>query len=333
MQFSRTNKQTQVTAYGSATFDPAALKDGVIVDHEAFVKAAHKLLQEGLIGNITTSHVAVSLPNSHSFSRVLTLPKMDDADIANSVKLEVDQSIPMPIDELYYDYSVVQESSEGDREVQVVASPRAIVDSYFEAFRLLGLDVALIEPNISAVTRIVMHAEEHAVATLIVDIGSTACDLTVYDGQAVRVTGTVDCSSEKITDNIAKALSVDRAKAQNIKTRYGLEVSKKQKEIVEAAKPELNKLVNEIRKVMRYFADKGREGSGKPIGQIIILGGGANLPGLSTHLTDRTRVPTRLCAPWNNVDFGRLQPPHELESTLYTTASGLGLVNIKELGS
>ncbi len=333
MQFDRHSKTTRVVAYGSTNFDPAALKDGVIVDHELFVKAAHNLLEKELIGGITTSRVAVSLPNSHSFSRILTLPKMDDADIANSVKLEVDQSIPMPIDELYYDYSIVQESSDGEREVQVVASPRAIIDSYFEAFRLLGLEVALVESNISAVTRIVMHAEEHAVATLIVDIGSTACDLTVYDGQAVRVTGTIDCSSEKITDNIAKTLGIDRNKAQNIKTRYGLEVSKKQSEIIDAAKPELNKLVNEIRKVMRYFADRGRDGSGNPIGQIVILGGGANLPGLSSYLTDRTRVPTRLCAPWNNVDFGRLQPPHELESTLYTTASGLGLVDISELAS
>ncbi len=98
---------------------------------------------------------------------------------------------------------------------------------------------------------------------------------------------------------------------------------------VKAAEPELNKLIGEIRKVIRYFSD--RESAGGAIGQIIILGGGANLPGLSTYITDRTRVPTRLCAPWNNVSFGHLQPPHELETTLYTTASGLSMVKPQEL--
>jgi len=38
-----------------------------------------------------------------------------------------------------------------------------------------------------------------------------------------------------------------------------------------------------------------------------------------------------LCAPWNNVSFGKLQMPHELETTLYTTASGLSVVKPQEL--
>jgi len=162
------------------------------------------------------------------------------------------------------------------------------------------------------------------VNTLIVDIGSTACDISIYDGSAIRATGTVDCSSERLTKNIADALGISLQQAHSIKTRYGLEVSKKQEKIVKAAETELNKLISEIRKVMRYFAD--RDSTSGPIGQIIILGGGANLPGLAGYITNKTRVATRLCAPWNNLTFGKLQPPHELESTLYTTAGGLALV-------
>ena len=331
MEIEMGGKQPLVRAYGSTSFDPSAIKDGVIVDHEIVVKAAHDLLENKLIGSISTKRVAVSLPNSHSFSRVITLPEMNDKDLENAVQAEVYHSIPMPMDELYYDYSIIHELDDGSREIQIVASPCSIVDSYVEVFSALGLEAAVVEPNIAAVTRIVAHAEAHDVSTLIVDVGSTACDITIYDGSAVRATGTVDCSSERITKNIAKALEVSDEKAQNIKTRYGLELSKKQKEITSAVEPELKKLVNEIRKVMRYFSD--RESKGNPIGQIIILGGGANLPGLSTYLTDRTRIPTRLCAPWNNVSFGRLQPPHELESTLYTTASGLSMVNHEELAS
>jgi Tfp pilus assembly PilM family ATPase len=151
----------------------------------------------------------------------------------------------------------------------------------------------------------------------------------VYDGNSIRATGTVDCSGAVLTQNIARALSVTEQQAHSIKTRYGLDASKKQNEILEAVEPELGKLVYEIRKVMRYFSD--REKTDTPIGQIIILGGGANLPGLSGYITNKTRVPTRLCAPWNNLSFGKLQPPHELETTLYTTAGGLGLVTEKDL--
>ena len=329
MQIEQSRKLAIVSGYGTITFDPKAIKNGVIVDPEIITKAAHDLIENNLVGTLTTRHVAVSLPNAHSFSRVITLPKMNQKDLAQAVKLEVDQSIPMSVDELYYDYSVAQVLKSGEMEIQIVACPREIIDSYLVVFDALGLEVALVESNISAVTRIVVHAEAHEVSTLIVDIGSTACDLSIYDGSAIRATGTVDCSGERITQNIANALGVSLQQAHSIKTRYGLELSKKQEKITKAVEPELNKLVTEIRKVMRYFAD--RESDGNPIGQIIILGGGANLPGLSAYITDKARVPTRLCAPWNNVSFGKLQMPHELETTLYTTASGLSVVKPQEL--
>lgn len=324
-------KKTKVLGYGTTTFDSKAINMGVIEDHETLVRAAYKLLTKELVGTITTKRVAVSLPNEFSFSRVLTLPKMAGKDLDQAVHAEVDQSIPLNSDELYYDYSVAQVLKDGSQEVQVVATPKSIVDSYMQLFEALGLEVALIESNITAMTRIVVQSEAHEVNTLIVDIGSTACDISIYDGSAIRATGTVDCSSERLTQNIADSLGISLQQAHSIKTRYGLEVSKKQDSIVEAAEKELNKLIVEIRKVMRYFSD--RESTSGSIGQIIILGGGANLPGLASYITNKTRVATRLCAPWNNLSFGKLQPPHELESTLYTTAGGLALVTPGDLST
>jgi type IV pilus assembly protein PilM len=331
MQIDSSNKKGRIVGYGTTTFDSSAIKQGVIVDHETIVKAAYDLLTKDMVGSITSKRVAVSLPNEFSFSRVLNLPKMNGKDLAAAVQAEVDQSIPLNSDELYYDYSVASTLKDGSIEVQIIATPRAIVDSYTGMFDALGLEFALVESNITAMTRIVINSEAHDVNTLIVDIGSTACDISIYDGSAIRATGTVDCSSERLTQNIADALGISLQQAHSIKTRYGLEVSKKQEKIVKAAETELNKLISEIRKVMRYFTD--RDSSSGPIGQIIILGGGANLPGLASYITNKTRVATRLCAPWNNLTFGKLQPPHELESTLYTTAGGLALVTPEDLAS
>jgi len=330
MQINQSAKQTLVTGYGTISFDESAIDgNGVVVDPAIIIEATHNLINKQLVGSLSTRRVAVSIPNANSFSRVLTLPKMNSVDIKAAVIAEVDQSIPLPLDQLYYDFSITRTLKDESIEVQVVATPRTIVDSYLGVFEALDLELALVESNISAMTRIVIHAEDHDVNTLIVDIGSSACDISIYDGSAIRATGTVDCSSERMTENIATALSITHQQAHSVKTRYGLEKSKKQDLIVGAAEKELNKLISEIRKVMRYFTE--RNNTSGPIGQIIILGGGANLPGLASYITSRTRVPTRLCSPWNNLSFGKLQPPHELETTLYTTAGGLGLVTPKEL--
>lgn len=330
MQIDQSGKTARVIGYGTASFDPKAIDEhGVIVDSEEVIKASHKLISSQIVGKLTTKRVAVSLPNANSFSRVLTLPKMDGKALKEAVDAEVDQSIPMPSDELYYDYTVTRTLDDGMIEIQIVATPRVIVDSYLGVFKALGLEIAIIESNVTSITRIVVHAQAHEVNTLIVDLGSVACDISIYDGSAIRATGTVDCSSETITKNIAESLGISIPQAHSIKTRYGLDVSKKQDQILKAAEPELNKLVSEIRKVMRYFTDKSNGST--PIGQIILLGGGANLPGLAAFITNKTRVATRLCAPWSNLSFGKLQPPHELETTLYTTAGGLALITPKEL--
>lgn len=331
MQISQQGKNAVVEGYGTITFDPAAIENGVIVDPEVIVKAAYELIEKQLVGKLTTNSVAVSLPNAYSFNRILSLPKMDEKDLGSAIALEAGQSIPLPLDELYYDFAVTKTIDEETQEVQLAACPKRIIDSYMGVFEALGLEVGLVESNISAVTRMVIHAEAHEVTSLIVDFGSTACDLSIYDGSTIRVTSTVDCSGDIITKRIAEKLNLTEQQAHSVKTRYGLEVSKKQAQIMEAIEPELAKLTTEIRKVIRYFTE--RNDGKNQIGQIIVLGGGANLPGLSGYITDKARIPARLCAPWNNLSFGKLQPPHELETTLYTTAGGLSLVLPKDLKS
>jgi type IV pilus assembly protein PilM len=329
MQIEAGAKKPIVCGYGSASFDPSVIANGVVVNPEVLVKTIHTLYTTSMIGTLHTKRVAMSLPNEYSFSRILSLPPMSVDDLKVAVLSEAERSIPVKLDDLYFDYKVLALASDGNQEIQLVATPRKIVDSFISVIEALGLELAAIETNIGAVTRMVTQAEGNDVVSLIVDLGSTAADLSIYDGSAVRITGTADCGSEDFTTLIAKALSVTTTQAHTIKTRYGLEPSKKQKEILEAIEPELQKLILEIKKMIRYYSERSDESA--HVGQIIVLGGGANLPGLSTYLTDQVRIPTRLCDAWQNLSFGTLQPPNQLETTMYTTAGGLSLISTQEL--
>jgi Tfp pilus assembly PilM family ATPase len=64
---------------------------------------------------------------------------------------------------LYYDFSVAGVLKNGTIEVQIIATPRAIVDSYIGMFDALGLEIAVVESNITAMTRIVVNSEAHDV--------------------------------------------------------------------------------------------------------------------------------------------------------------------------
>ena len=329
MQISNIKTKSIVTGYGNTSFDPGSVSKGVIKDFEKIAGATFELFTKQFVGTVSTKRVAFSIPNEYSFSRVLNLPKMKKSELRDAVMAEAVRTIPMRPEDLYIDFQLGSELADDMQEIQLVATPSAIVDSYMTLAEILGLEVAAIETNIAAVSRIVTHAEGDNIITMIIDLGSTAADLSIYDGTTVRITGTADCGSEDITSLIAKKLGVSSAQAHTIKTRYGIEPSKKQGEILEGIKPELEKLVAEIKKMIRYYNERSSEEA--MLGQIIVLGGGANLPGLSTYLTDQIRIPTRLCDPWQNISFGGLQSPHQLETTIYTTAAGLSLISEEEL--
>lgn len=328
MQIDTTAKTHAVTAYGNIEFKADSIKNGVIIDPEEIARQTYKLITKDLVGHITTNRITSSLPVAYTFSRVLALPPMDKKDLAEAVTLEAEQYIPMPLKQLYIDFDIARVNKDGSSEILVVAAPKNIVDSYVQLFSMLDLELANLETTISAVTRLVRHADRATVPTLIIDFGSISSDLAVYDA-TIRVTGTADWGGETLTDEIAKKIGVSKRQAYTIKTRYGLNPGKKQAEIMRALAPVFDRLMGEIKRITRFYDERTSED--KKIEQIVILGGGANLPGMSTYLTDKLRLPTRLVDPWQNLTFGHLQPPHKLEATLYTTAAGLALFNSKEL--
>ncbi len=324
MQIDTVGKKEIVSGYGSITFNPKSVKNGVIVNPEDLAKSTYELISKSLIGSITTKRVAAAVPVAYTYNRIASLPPLEKKDLENAIQLEAEQYIPVPLDQLYLDYEIVKTKKDGSTEVLMVAAPKNIVDSYMQLFALLDLEVAILETTIHSVARIVKHADQTGAPTLIIDFGSVSSDLAVYD-EAIRVTGTTDWGGETLTKQISKELKITPKQAYTVKTRYGLNKSKRQKEIIKVLNPVFKRLLSEIRKMIRFYEE--RASKNKTVEQIIILGGGANLPGMSTHLTDQLRISTRLLDPWQHIDFGGLQPPHKLESTIFTTAAGLALIN------
>lgn len=321
------NKKRLIEGYGVAGFDPAAIVDGVIKDPEIIAKATHELFNKNLIGSISTRRVAVSIPASRTFNRTMVLPKLNDKDLSESVKLETEQYIPLPIDELYLDYTVIRRA-DTETELLSVAVPRKIIDSYLDLTRILGFEAVTLETSINAGSRLFVQAENSDVPTVLIDFGSKSTDITIFDGGLV-VTGTVPGGGDNISDRIAEKLSVTKQEAHIIKTKYGLGISKKQKEVTEAIEPVLGQLLKEIRRMIRYYEERGE--TKRKISQVVTMGGGANMPGLSEYMTNSLRLPVRMCDPWQHLDFAGLQPPNLTEKSVYVTVAGLALLNPKEI--
>lgn len=313
--------------YGYNTFEAQVIEDGIIRDPAPLAESAHALLTQLVVGSITTRHVAVAVPASRCFTRVLTLPHMSGEELKNAVDMETSQYVPIPTDELYIDYSVTRQLDDEEKstELVMVAAPKVLVDSYLNLLDILGLEPVLLETSLMSNVRTSHNIHSANKPLLLIDFGAKSSDINIFDG-SIRVASTIDGGGDSITEAIAKGFGVTNRQAYILKTRHGLRDGPRQKDMLDVIEPQLEDILHEIQKMLRFYKD--RESERGDIDTIVVTGGGANLPGLSEYIGQKSKLNVVVDNPWQGIDFQGLQQPHTLESTIYTTSLGLAYTGI-----
>lgn len=322
------NQRPRVLGYGAGGYPAKSMANGVIVDYKAVSHALYKIFTESITGSITARRVACTIPTSRTFSRPMRLPLMDNEQLKEAVRLEAEQYIPLHPDNLYIDFEITHQDEQG-LDVLMMAAPRNIVDSYMKLLEAIGLEPVALEPTMNATTRLFGLADpSHGAPTLLMDFGSLSVDMAAID-KTMFVNSTIAGGSDDIDNLISKGLNVSRQEAYDLKNKYGISTSKHQDEIIDAIRPLLENLIRECKKTVRYYNE--RAAANRKIVQIIIIGGGSNMPGLSQYLSRELELPTRMLDPWRQLDFGELKPPSEVERSMYVTVAGEAILKPKDI--
>ena len=318
----------KISAYGAANFDVKHTKNGVITEPQAVANNYKQMLATNTRGKLTTSRVAISLPAKRAYSRAIKLPKLKSEELEAAIYMEAEQYIPFSINSLYLDYSIIRET-DTEIEIFIVAAPKTIIDSYLELAKILKIEPVLIETSIDSASRLFSQTHFKDQASVLVDFGQESVDITVVD-KIILATGTVGGGSNAFTSKISQELGISPQEAHEIKNKYGLNQSNQQDAITMALDPQLELLYKEIRRMIRYFTE--RSANTQKINQIVIMGNGANLPGLADRMTEALQIPVQLADPWQAFGYshGLQQIPVEARSSFITSA-GLAIAPPKGL--
>jgi type IV pilus assembly protein PilM len=320
IQLRPTGKGMQVLGYGYANFPEDTIVEGIIVDPEEIADAIRPLLTHMSFGRIPAKRVAVALPVSKVFTRVLDLPPMAPADLAQAVRLEAEQYIPVPLPDLNIDFETIETGTERN-EVLMVAAPRAIVDSYLKLFELMGLEVALVDSSLAAATRAIVSATPLNKPTLVADIGSTSIDLTVHD-KVIRLTNTIPLGGDTLTQQLVKDLGLKPEQANEIKYKFGVGPSGLQPKVMASLGAPLKRMCDEMRKVIKFY--ESRSTGKRKIETIIVGGGSASMPGFLEYMAAEISLPVIVADPWAGVIYPKdVQHVSKYDAPMYTTALGL----------
>jgi type IV pilus assembly protein PilM len=318
------NKRWFVLGYGSLDLEPVKVKESLEGESTYLADNIKLLVKNKLIGSLPSDHVAISIPTARSYSRTFTIPTSVEKSLKDAIGLEIDQYVPIPASTLYIDYQIVERTKQ-EITILMSAITKTIVDKCVAATESAGLTVSLVEPSMNSVARLLTNTEDGNLPTVIVDIGPASTDIAVLDNNVIRVTGGLAIGGNTFTIDIARKLEVALENAHQLKVLNGLNAGPRQDKIKRAIEPSLKQIISETRKVMRYYNE--RISDDRKLEQLLVVGGGSNLPGIGEYFTDELIMPARVASPWQKLDFNKLPEPARQFRSRYITVAGLAIVD------
>src|ERR671922_51297 len=198
---------------------PGAVENGEVREADAVAEGLRELWARG---GFKSRRVYMGVGNQRVVVREVALPSMPEKELRQSLGFQVQEFIPMPVDEAVLDFHVIEETEiEGRQMVRLllVAAQKAMVDTLVAAatsakLEPLGLDLvpfALVR-SVGAVGA-GMELEERG-GEAIVDVGAHVTNIVVHSAGETRFVRILPSGGRDVTNAIARAPSVWRSRGE-----------------------------------------------------------------------------------------------------------------------
>lgn len=286
-------KSGDIEIYGEFSVPEGIIEGGEIKKENDLEKVFSAWLA-GEGRRFRSSFVAVSLPEEKSFVRLIQLPKVQRNELASAVRWEIEANIPMPLEELAYDYEVIEPIGPYNHlDVMIVAFPKRLLTPYIEVLKRAGLHPYVLELESQAIIRSLLPMMRQGEAKIVADIGRTRSSLIIAAGSTIVHTTTINFGGKILENNLARVLGIGPEEALAVKKDMGIDRKARQGRLAQALLPALLSLADEIKKAVTFYQThtEHTHGVSSFIKEILLVGGDANLLGLETYLSaDRKSV-------------------------------------------
>jgi type IV pilus assembly protein PilM len=320
------------------------LADGVVVggelrDIETLAQTLKELFAKH---KLPTKGIRLGIANNRIGVRTFEIAGIDDPkQLANAIKFRAQETLPIPLEEAVLDWQLLSESTDEEtgqtvRRVLLVVAYRELVERYVLACKKAGISVAGIDLEAFAMLRALAEppAPDSAPATgaqVVVNVGHDRSTFAVSDGRICEFTRVLGWGGQNLSVAIARALDITPSEATPIKHVLSLVAQSAPPEgfspealgaAREAVTRELQSFARELVSSLRFYQNQpGSLG----IGQLVLTGGSAHLPGFADELHRLIGVPVTVGDPLNRVAIPKKfrEPEYALGSL--TVAIGLGI--------
>lgn len=269
-----------------------AVENGEVREVEAVSEGLRELWTRG---GFKSRKVWMGVGNQRVVVREIALPTMPEKELRQSLGFQVQEFIPMPVDEAVLDYHLIEELEVDGRQMLrllLVAAQKAMVDTLVTSatnakLEPMGLDlVPFAMVRAVGATGAGMELDRTGGEAL-VDVGAHVTNIVVHAAGETRFVRILPSGGRDITVAIARGLTVEDEVAERLKRGEMVEDSTATPEqALEVAMQRATQFVDEIRSSLEFYTAQTQ---GARIERVLISGGGSKLAGFIDIV--RQRIP------------------------------------------
>jgi type IV pilus assembly protein PilM len=289
------NGKVSVTRGAVSMLRPGLMRDGEVSDAEELASTLRDFFAEHDLPRV----VRLGVANQRIVVRTLDLPPVEDPrDLAQAVRFQAPDHIPMPIDEAVVDFQSlgrVETASGPKSRVVVVAVRRDMVEKLAAVTQDAGLKLVGIDLSAFAMIRALDVEMPRDEAVLYVNVGGLT-NVAVASGDSCLFTRTAPGGVESIAATLAERGSLTMEHARQWLTHVGLETPVEDvagdPEIVAAARTTLTEGVHHLADAVRNSLNFYRmQEASRSVERAVLTGAAVEVPGFADELGRQLRLP------------------------------------------
>lgn len=281
--------QVVLERFAQVALPPGALVEGEVAEPEA-VGAALKVLWRR--GRFSSRRVVMGVANQRVVVRIVDLPWMEQDELRRSLPFQVQEYIPIPVDEAELDFDVLGEHEGGGQRlmrVLLVAAQKEMVDGHVRAGMRAGLEPVGIDLTPFALVRSLAPVGGTPLAETgeaLIDVGARVTNIVVHAGGVPRFVRILLMGGQDVTDALRIGLDVDAVAAEE--TKLEAAAGAHDPTVAEILEQRIALFVEEVRGSLDFYR---AQSDAVPVSRVLLSGGGSRLGPLRDQLADALRLP------------------------------------------
>jgi len=233
------------------------------------------------------------------FVRMLNVPAVSKEKMKQVVKYEIQQEIPFSLEEVAWDYSVVDPGDLANnsevREAVVVAVKKGWLKNDVDVIEEVGFMPLVVDTaplalfNLVAMQKPSLPDEMHA----ILDIGALHSNLILYSSNELWVRS-INIAGDHFTRSLKDKYNLTYSEAEILK-KGDFKGGPSIEEVRECLASGFDSLVSEINISIQYFLKE------RPLKHLILAGGGAKVGGIKSYLESHLGVDVEAIDSFSNI--------------------------------